>query len=121
MEKWQGFIYYPDLASFMLSRTKTEHAKDIADNVIIVESDGKLIFTFILDMLLVTTDNLTYEQAYEAFYFTEKWIKNKRKRIDKERLYMLYNYVTEHNMLNYIYSLLDGKYKIFKEDSEVLL
>ena len=120
MDKWYGIKFYDSLATFLLTRTKEEHAKDVADNVVIVESDGKLIFSFIVDLLFVTTDGLTYEQAYEAFYFTEKWIKNKKKRINKERLNMLYDYVAENNLLGFVYSLLDGNYKIFKEGCELI-
>ena len=120
MEKWYGFVYYPDLASFMLTKTKDEHAKDVADNVVIVESDGKLIFSFIVDLLFVTTDGLTYEQAYEAFGLKESWLTNRKKRINKERLNMLYDYVAENNLLGFVYSLLDGNYKIFKEGCELI-
>lgn len=120
MEKWYGFIYYPDLASFMLSRTKDEHAKDIANNVIIVKSEGKYIFTFIERLMVVTTTSFTPQEANEAFGFdVDKAIK-KHRRIDEMQLHLFYDYCAEHNMLCYIYDILSSMTKIF-EEGEMLL
>ena len=115
MEKLYGIKYYDSLASFLFKKTKEEHAKDAVDNLIIVEHEGKYIFSFIDRLLLVTTSYFTPEQAEEVLGFNiEKAAKSKRnRRIDEMQLHLLYDYCAQNNMLCYVYDILTEKIKEF--------
>ena len=120
MDKYYGLKYYDSLITFLFSKTKEELAKDCTNNLIIVEHESKYIFTFIERLMVVTTISFTPEEANEAFGFdVDKAIKRHR-RIDEMQLHLFYDYCAEHNMLCYIYDILSGATKIFKE-GEMLL
>lgn len=110
MEKLYGIKYYDSLASFLFKKTKEEHAKDAADNLIVVQHEGKYIFTFIDRLLLVTTNFFTPDEANEVLGFD---VTKRHRRIDEMQLHLLYDYCAKNNMLCYVYDILTEKFKEF--------
>lgn len=117
MDKYYGLKYYDSLVTFLFSQSREEHAKDATNNLIIVEHEGKYIFTFIDHLLLATTTSFTPEQASEVFGFDiEKAIKRHR-RIEEWQLHELYEYCAKNNMLCYVYDILTQKIKEFEGEN----
>ena len=120
MDKLYGIKYYDSLASFLFKKTKEEHAKDAADNLIVVAHEGKYIFTFISRLLLITTNFFTLDEANEVFGFDIEKAAKRYRRIDEMQLHLLYDYCAKNNMLCYVYDILSGATKVF-EEGEILL
>lgn len=116
MDKLYGIKYYDSLATFLFAQDREAHAKDATNNLIIVEHDGRYIFTFISRLLLVTTTSFTPDEANELLGFDVTKAIKRHRRINEMQLHLLYDYCAKNNMLCYVYDILTQKVKEFEGD-----